>query len=319
MVVSRRLHDCSEITLTQAQLPINDRHVRLQRERRANEHARFLFDEVAQRLLERLQPIRLKVNDALDAGCGQGWGLQLLRRWQPGSRWTGLDPSATLLAHASAAHPSASKGWLQRWLGNVAASGVPQPRFVTGALHGCPLQAESFDLVWSNLALCLESAPHLIFTEWWRLLRPEGLVAFTSLGPGSMPELRRALVDAALPTRAMPWVDMHDLGDLLVENGFADPVMDQELLTLTYPSVESLLSDLRQFGGNANSERVAHLVGRGFRDKLLAALESQARQEDGRYRLSLELVYGHAWRGRQRRSLGETRIPLSSLQRPTRS
>lgn len=319
MVVCARLYNCSEITLTLSQLPIDARHVRLQRDRRLHEDARFLFDEVAQRLLERLEPINMQVQQALDAGCGPGWNLQLLRRWQPACSWFGLDSSRALLAKAQAAHPLATQGWLQRWIGGVSSRGVAQPQWLEATLAQSGLPAESMDLVWSNLVLALEPAPHRVFAEWWRILRPDALLAFSSLGPGSLPELRLALADAQLPTRGMPWVDMHDLGDLLVENGFADPVMDQEVLTLTYPSVDALLLDLRQLGGNACSERVGHLVGRGFRQRLLNALQERSQQADGRYRLSLEVVYGHAWRGRQRRELGETRIPLSSLRRGAKS
>ena len=106
---------------------------------------------------------------------------------------------------------------------------------------------------------------------------------------------------------------MHDFGDLLVENGFADPVMDQEILTLTYRSPEKLLQDVRALGGNpAEGRRGGRLVGRNWRDRLYAALEAQ-RRPDGVIALSIEVAYGHAWRPPHRAATGETRLSVSAI------
>src|SRR5690606_27941571 len=133
------------------------------------------------------------------------------------------------------------------------------------------------------------------------------------LCPGSRPEIRLAIAQADLQTAPAAFVDMHDLGDLLLQSGFSDPVMDQELLTLTYRTPEKLLEDLRIMGGNPSLDRRASLPGRHWRERLLAALESQ-RQMDGSIRLTLELAYGHAWRtAAHRNTAGETRISISSI------
>jgi len=141
---------------------------------------------------------------------------------------------------------------------------------------------------------------------------------FSCLGPTSLQEVRAALRQADLHTASLAFVDMHDLGDLLVQHGFADPVMDQEVLTLTYRNAQTLLQDVRTLGGNPCLDRRAGLVGRHWYARLAQALESQ-RQTDGMLHLTLEVAYGHAWRSHVQRLAGETRIAVSSIGRAGRA
>ncbi|MFY3060077.1 SAM-dependent methyltransferase, partial [Achromobacter xylosoxidans] len=154
---------------------------------------------------------------------------------------------------------------------------------------------------------------HAVLAEWRRILKVGGLAMFSCLGPATLRELRQALDDAGLRTATPAFVDMHDFGDLLVENGFADPVMDQEILTLTYRTPEKLLQDVRALGGNPAAGRRGGLVGRDWRDRLCAALEAQ-RRPDGVIALSIEVAYGHAWRAATHRGVGgETRLSVSAI------
>ncbi len=287
-------------------LAIVPAHVARQTRRRRASDLHFLSDEVAERLKDRLEPVRLVVNEAVDAGCGDGHGLLMLRRWRPSVRWTGVDADPQRLTQAQALHPTAP-AW-RRLLGRQEAV----PRWVCADLAGTGLPAESQDLVWSSLALHWHAEPHAVLMEWWRMLRPGGLVAFATLGPGSFRELRQAVERAGERLPMLPLVDMHDHGDLLVRSGFADPVMDQETLTLTYPSPLALLQELHRCGGNPAVGRASGLRGRRFLERLAAGFEQDS---DGRYRLSIEVCYGHAWRGPQQRRSQETRIPVSSLRR----
>jgi malonyl-CoA O-methyltransferase len=152
-----------------------------------------------------------------------------------------------------------------------------------------------------------------VLAEWRRILKVGGLAMFSCLGPATLRELRQALADAGLRTATPAFVDMHDFGDLLVENGFADPVMDQEILTLTYRTPEKLLQDVRALGGNPAAGRRGGLVGRDWRDRLCAALEAQ-RRPDGVIALSIEVADGHAWRAATHRGVaGETRLSVSAI------
>jgi len=88
---------------------------------------------------------------------------------------------------------------------------------------------------------------------------------------------------------------MHDLGDMLVEAGFAEPVLDQETITLRWRSATALLAELRQLGGNTAPDRFSGLRTRAWRDRLLAALGERA-DADGSIGLSVEVAYGHGFK-----------------------
>jgi malonyl-CoA O-methyltransferase len=300
---------------TPTRLPIDPNHVALQFARRGDlSNAQFLYAEIAQRMDQRLKLIRLQPAVILDAGCGGGQQLSLLHTRYPRAHYYGLDHCSALLVHAQRRAqelwPRRMPGWLLKLMGRTAPA-----RWIQADLATTNLAPESLDLVWSNLSLHWHPAPHDVLQEWGRVLRPNGLVFFSCFGPATLKELRSALHAATLRTRTPDFVDMHDFGDLLVEKGFSDPVMDQEVLTLTYETPEKLLADVKALGGNAAVGRVAGLVGKAWRDRLMQALEAQ-RQPDGRLHLTIEVAYGHAWRSALRRTpSGETRISVSAIGR----
>ena len=203
--------------------------------------AQFLYGEVARRMLGRLQYIRVQPQAMLDAGCGAGDNLALLRERYAEAAYTGLDNCDPLLEIARKRHAPAG---LSAWIGKLARRG-PTNAFINADLAATGLAPESLELVWSNLALHWHREPHAVLAEWRRILKVGGLAMFSCLGPATLRELRQALDDAGLRTATPAFVDMHDFGYLLVENGFADPVMDQEILTLTYRTPEKLLQDVR--------------------------------------------------------------------------
>ncbi len=168
-------------------------------------------------------------------------------------------------------------------------------------------------LVWANMMLHAVVDPPALFARWEGLLAPEGFVMFSCLGPGTLRELR-ALYDRLGWGSATPgYVDMHDLGDMLVRAGFADPVMDQEVLTLTWPDADALLAELRGLGGNAAPDRHAGLRTPRWRQRLRAALGAMA-GPDGRIALSFEIAYGHAFKAAPRLPADEpTRVSLDTL------
>lgn len=291
-------------------LRISASHVNRQFARRAPlDAAQFLYGEITQRMLQRLGHIRINPTAVLDAGCGAGHALEPLRARYPHMEYTGLDACEPLLKVARQRYQTKPGLWDR--LRNKPGKPVS---FIQADMADSSLDPESQDLVWSNMALHWHPEPHQVLSEWRRVLKPGALVMFSCLGPGSMAQLRQAIQNAELETATPSFVDMHDFGDLLIERGFADPVMDQEIITLTYKNAEKLLDDLKILGGNPSLDRRRGLAGRAWRDQLLNALEQQ-RQHDGTLHLSLEIAYGHAWRSAAVSRQGETRISVASIGR----
>jgi malonyl-CoA O-methyltransferase len=275
----------------------------------------FLRREVAQRMFERLELIRLAPQRVLDAGCGEGSDLPVLQQHFEQARILGLDASPAMLGEAQAGQKSASSSMsrlFSRLLGRGGAQARPgMPDLICGDFSSLPLASASLGLVWSNLALHWHAHPDRVFEEWKRVLAVDGLLMFSCFGPDTFRQLRQAHHAESGVPQVLPFVDMHDLGDMLVHAGFATPVMDMEMLTLTYESADALLADVRALGGNPMSSRSPGLSPKAARTHLLESLEL-ARNGEGRLELSVELVYGHAFRPQPKTtSSGEAIIRFS--------
>jgi malonyl-CoA O-methyltransferase len=242
--------------------------------------------EVGRRLIERLQYIRLVPHRILDVGCGAGETCAPLVMQYPRADWIGLDISERMLKAAK--KTDGMRGRAVRWL-----RGASSHR-VAGDGGRLPIADDSVDLVFSNLMLHWHPEPHTVFPEWKRVLRADGLLMFSCFGPDTLKELRTA-AEALSDVRAMPFVDMHDFGDMMVASGFSTPVMDAEVITLTYASPQDLLREVRALGGNPRDDRAQSLPSGRQARQMLGALDAQ-RGQDGRIRLTFEVAYGHAWK-----------------------
>ncbi len=249
-----------------------------------------LQQEVARRLDDHLEGVRIAPALILDAGCGTGFAVPLLRARYPGVRLLGLD-----LAHAMAAvararfgRPTGWRGWLAPRAGAL--------DVLCADMERLPLARGSLDMIWSSLALQWVGDPLAAFREANRALKPGGLFLFATLGPDTLGELRAASADLDGHRHVNSFIDMHDLGDALVHAGFANPVMEMERITLTYAALPALLRDLKAIGAHTVLEgRRAGLMGkRGWR-RLAENYERFRR--DGRLPATYEVVYGHAWAG----------------------
>nr|WP_318225182.1 methyltransferase domain-containing protein [Paraburkholderia terrae]MDW3656965.1 methyltransferase domain-containing protein [Paraburkholderia terrae] len=262
----------------------------------------FLPREIAQRMRERLDYIKVNPAQVLDAGCGAGDDLPALRERFPEAPVFGTDLSRAMLARA-VQHDATDTSWrrfLPASLGK--ALGSRGPRFAQADFSALPFASGAFEFIWSNLALHWHSRPDLVFPEWQRVLKVNGLLMFSTLGPDTLKELRGAYaeIEAAhgvnTHKHVIDFVDMHDLGDMLVESGFEIPVMDQETLTITYKSPESLLADVRRWGAYPfRREASPGVASKRMQKALLAALEAR-RRADGTIPLTFEVIYGHAWK-----------------------
>lgn len=274
-----------------------DRHaVRRQFARRAGRigDADFLLREVERRMFERLDLIRLAPQRILDVGCGQGHGLLELNRRYPQALTLGVDLALPMLqARARAAAIGSGGRWrtgLARLIGQATKPQVSGGPVTAGADAQClPLATASIDLVWSNLCWHWLTDPPASLAEWYRVIRPGGLVMFTSFGVDTLREL------AALGWPLPPLPDMHDIGDALAQVGFADPVMDTERLTVSYRDVDKMIRELSAIGGNPRSDRSRGLAGRSRLAHWKSALNALRERNNGVISLTVELVHGHAW------------------------
>jgi malonyl-CoA O-methyltransferase len=276
--------------------------VRRQFSARAARFARHdaVVRETGRRLIERLEVIRHPVQRILDLGCGSGACREALLERFPRARWLGIDLSEAMLR---AGRP-AQRSWLRRlaqWPVEAAARRErPDAGLrVCASAERLPLADASVDLVFSNLMLHWHPEPHAVVREIARVLPPGGLVLFSSYGPDTLLELREACRQALAQAAPMPYVDMHDLGDMLVEAGFEAPVMEAEVLTLTYRDPLSLVREVRGLGGNPRNDRPRALPSGRRARALLQALERGA-DAQGRIGLRFEIVIGHGWRAAPR-------------------
>lgn len=261
--------------------------------------SQFLRREVAQRMHERLSLVKLNPRTILDAGCGEGADLPVLRQRYVDADVIGVDASFPMLDQARRLHAGASTslarmlaGWLPGATSFAARAGLP---LALADFSRLPIAHASVDLLWSNLALHWHPQPDLVLAEWRRVLRNEGLLMFSCFGPDTFKEVRAAFAAADAAPHVLPFVDMHDLGDMLIHAGFATPVMDMESIVLTYDDAAKLLADVRAWGGNPRTDRRRGLLGAAAWQRARQALEA-GRRADGKLGLTVEVVYGHAFR-----------------------
>ncbi|MGI9321162.1 MAG: malonyl-ACP O-methyltransferase BioC [Thiogranum sp.] len=258
----------------------------------AYDQAAALQQEVGQRLTQRLDLVKMQPDRILDLGSGTGHCIPDLFARYKKAQVVALDIALPMLEHAR------KRGrWLRR------------PRCICADAERLPFADSSFDLVFSNLMLqwCVEL--DAVFAELQRVLRPGGLLLFTSFGPDTLSELRGSWqqVDGYSHVNAFP--DMHDVGDALVRARFADPVMDVERITVTYPDVWKLMRELKQIGAhNVTAGRPRGLTGKARMQRLVGAYEQYRSQ--GVLPASYEIVNGHAWS-----TSAECGISLESIKR----
>jgi malonyl-CoA O-methyltransferase len=261
-----------------------------------------LQTRVRDELLERLDLVRLAPSVVIDLGAGTGRGSAALRRRFRSGRVIATDLAPAMLAEATRHQP-----WLRRF-----------DRVCADAAR-LPFRDASIDLVFSNLMLQWCNDPDAVFRECRRVLRPGGLLTYTTFGPDTLVELRRAWAEADGLTHVNRFIDMHDLGDAMLRAGLAEPVMDVERCTLTYEDVRGLMRDLKAIGAhNVNAGRAQGLTGKSRLARMTAAYEQFRR--DGRLPATYEVIYGHAWAPEAssrvvRDDSREVRVPISRIGR----
>ncbi|MDO4794320.1 MAG: methyltransferase domain-containing protein [Brachymonas sp.] len=260
-------------------------------------HSPWLHEEVAQRMLQRLDLIKLQPQQWLHWQAEQG-GLQahaaLLQRYPQAQAWR-------MPAIPRARQPLASAA--------ASDAGNRQP-------HAQQPPPGSIDLLWANLVLDKAPDPRATLAQWRRLLAPEGFVMFSVLGPASLQELRSLYRHKGWGAPCHAFADLHDWGDAVQQAGFADVVMDAERITLSFATPQRLLQELRELGRNLSSARSQITRGKGWLQAWHEAVQEALTQPDGQLHLSFEILYGHAVQGAQGRDeAGGVIVDLAHMRR----
>lgn len=284
--------------------------------RRAFEHAAARYDahaalqrEVCDRLLERLDFMSLQPGRVLDVGAGTGYGLARLRARYAASEFCALDIAPAMLTAARTRLPQPT--WTRRVLHRLAPAPAQTTHLVCADMERLPLAPNSMNLVWSSLAVQWAHDLEATLKGFHRVLAPGGLLIFATFGPDTLKELREAFAALDDAPHVNRFIDLHDIGDMLIHAGFSNPVMEMEMLTLTYTDLKALMRDLKGIGAhNAAADRRRGLLGKTAWARLEQTYESN--RCDGRLPATFEVIYGHAWAGgKTRREDGRQTIQFN--------
>lgn len=266
--------------------------------------------QTADELLERLSFMRISPQKILDLGTGTGRNLALLHQRYPQAQLIAMDIAPGMLKQAQKRFRD-DLGF-KRWLPNNKAL-----QRIAGDAESLPLADNSVDLVFANLALqwC---DPRQSFKEIQRVLKADGLLMFTSLGPDTLTELRQAWAAVDNYPHVNVFYDMHDVGDAMTASGLADCVLDVEPYTLTYKTPMAMMRDLKILGAhNVNEGRRRGLTGKNVMKNVITAYEKFRRE--GLIPASYEVVFGHGWKltqaGQQQAEDGSVHVSIDEIQR----
>lgn len=267
------------------------------------EHVAEVQHEIGERLIERLAYLMMQPMHVLDIGCGPGVLTHRLKRHYPKAHIVGLDFAHQMLKIANAKQP-----WRRKC------------SFVNADMATLPFATGQFDLIFSNQVIHWSDSLSALFREFNRVLRPGGCLMFSTLGPDTFRELRQAFKTVDGYTHVNDFLDMHHIGDCLLNEKFVDPVVDMDMLTAHYPSLSQLLYGLKSQGvRNIHAQRNPGLTGKRSWHAFEQAM-TLLRTTDNQFPLTYEVVYGHAWKGMQRRTEQgiETFISVEQLKKSTR-
>jgi malonyl-CoA O-methyltransferase len=246
--------------------------------------APWLHEEVARRMAERL-----------------GWIAKPPASWL---HWAGVPGGLQGHAQVAAVYPDAACFMqdVRTEYAQAAINSIAKPWWSPSRWRATPVRAEApvggVGMVWANMALHMDASPQQLLQRWLELLQVDGFVMFSCLGPDTLRELRALYAAHGWGDPSHDFTDMHDWGDMMVQAGFAEPVMDMERITLSFETPQRALKELRGLGRNLHTGRFGALRGRAWQADLLAAMQRTLADphDQGRIKLTFEVVYGHAFK-----------------------
>lgn len=265
--------------------------------------AAVIQNEIADRMLERLELFKLQPLRVLDLGCGTGAHTYRIAKYYKQAHVYAIDLSFEMLTQIR------KKGLFSK--------GIPR---LCADMECLPVQDSSFDLIFANQVIHWSGEFQILFNELMRVLKPQGLLLFSSLGPDTMKELKAAWEPVESRPHILAFPDMHDIGDALQQAGFVQTVVDMEYITLTYDNISKLVEELRHQGvQNRHPERQRGLTTPKKWAQFVRNYQG-FETTDGRLPVTYEVVYGQAWcpHTKPRSSVNdnnEVLIPISRIER----
>ncbi|MFK7814719.1 MAG: malonyl-ACP O-methyltransferase BioC [Gammaproteobacteria bacterium] len=242
--------------------------------------AAIVQQEICNRAIERLQMLRVDPKTILDIGSGTGKSTRGLQKQFPDAYVIASDIALPMLTQLNQMQPP-----LQQVASTVCCDA-----------EQISVKDESVDLVFSTSTFqWCENLQH-VFAECWRVLKPDGVLVFSTFGPDTLLELRQSWAQVDQQMHVHNFLDMHHVGDLLLASHYGDPVVDMEVITIEYQKSRQLLRDLKDTGsrGKFVGEGLSGgLMGKGKFQQFEAAYEKY-RQKNGLLPASYEVIYGYA-------------------------
>jgi len=276
---------------------LNRQHIRRRFERAAAtfDESDFVHTVTRDGLLARIAPLLIEARTVIDLGAATGTANRALEKRFKGASVISID-----LAHGMLRKAREKRSWLSK------------AAYAQASADALPFPNESIDVIFANLLLPWADDPALIFSEIARVLRKGGVFAFATLGPDSLREIGRAWASIDDNAHVNRFLDMHDLGDGLVNAGLRDPVLDVDRLSVSYTNSARLFADLTAVGArNALKQRTHSLTGKQRYGAMVAALDDMA--IDGNISLNLELVFGHCWAAGPKMDPADYRIDAGQI------
>jgi malonyl-CoA O-methyltransferase len=261
--------------------------------------AAALQDRVRRELLGRLEELKVQPATVLDLGAGTGHGSRALKKRYPQAMVVAADIAPGMLDCARR-----QSRWLRRF------------ERVCADAYTLPFRDGAFDLVFSSLMLQWCDDLDAVFGEIARVLKPGGLLLFSTFGPGTLSELREAWgASDDASNHVNHFFDAHALGSALMYAQLAEPVLDVDRIVTGYPDALTLMRELKAIGAhNVTQGRSRGLTGRRRLEAMTHAYEALRR--DGKLPATWEIIHASAWGG-ERRTLENQGFPRETVISPS--
>lgn len=260
----------------------------------------FLYQEIATRMVEHLALIKLEPQRILDINYGENFNIQILEKHFSKAQILSINSSHNMLVLEKKENIKYTIHRILKFFYTRLSTMYTKNlnNVISANFTNLPFLKNTIDLIWSNLILHHHPRPLQIFTEWLQILRQRGLLIFSCFGPDTFKEIRNAFKNVHCSSYSiLPFLDMHDLGDMLIKAGFSTPVMDMEILTLTYNTPQNLLKHIYTWNTWRDFFLINHknISLKEVHYKKLLNIFENMRDQNGKISLSFEIIYGHAF------------------------